>query len=56
MAICFFNNKQIYSYTYWASFALLYFRLTSSNINLELFEKYHNIEECISIRDIENMN
>ena len=47
MAMCFSNNKQMYSYTNSASFAVLYFRVTSFNINLELFEKYQSIKESI---------
>ena len=42
-SVCFFFNKQIYSYAYSASFPVK----IKIKMNLELFEKYQTFEKCI---------
>ena len=60
MAKYYSNNKQIYSYTYCASFDELYCRMTLFNINLELFENIKPSKSVLgamekySIREVEH--
>ena len=51
LAMCFSNNKQMYSYTKSASFAVLYFRVTSYNINLELFENFKASKRVLGVME-----
>ena len=51
MAMCFSNNKQMYSYTNSASFAVLYFRVTSYNINLVLFENFKASKRVLGVME-----
>ena len=51
MAMQFSNNIQIYSYANSASFAVLYFRVTSYNINLELFENFKASKRVLGVME-----